>query len=65
SPILAYALAVIMSGNVSEPAFHWFFPRPLDLLGSLRQLNCPEKLLEIDEIDFIYPTKTKSSQPSN
>ncbi|CCQ70159.1 hypothetical protein CWATWH0402_4407 [Crocosphaera watsonii WH 0402] len=37
----------------------------MDLLGSLRQLNCPEKLLEIDEIDFIYPTKTKSSQPSN
>ena len=26
-------------------------------------LNCPDKLLEINEIDFIYPTKTKTSQP--
>ncbi len=25
-------------------------------------LNCPEKLLKIDEIDFIFPTKAKSSQ---
>ncbi|MEA5537078.1 bifunctional DNA primase/polymerase, partial [Crocosphaera sp. XPORK-15E] len=26
-----------------------------------QSLNCPEKLLEIEEIDFIYPTKTKAT----
>ena len=25
-------------------------------------INCPEKLVKIDQIDFIFPTKTKSSQ---
>ena len=25
-------------------------------------INCPEKLLKVDKIDFIYPTKSKNSQ---